>query len=197
MTQLHTVEIVCGQDFAFGKDSKGNLNWLIDLTNEFAVKLEIVRPLKIAGKQISSSKIRSLIKIGDIETALRLLGRNYSFTGLPFKEKGMGKKLGFPTINLKTDKERALPKGVFVSLAIRNKTIYPAITNIGNRPSFNLGKTIVPETHLLRFNGTWKKSLTKIILLKKIRNERKFASVELLKKPLEKDKNAAEKFFNL
>ncbi|BAG13722.1 hypothetical protein AGMMS5026_08910 [Endomicrobiia bacterium] len=189
---LNVSEIMCGIDFAFGKDGKGNIEWLKKKAKEKNIKINIVKPLK----NISSSYIRILIEKDDVKNAASLLGRNYSFTGIPFKEKGEGKKLGFPTVNLHVNSDKLLPKGVYISLISQGERIYPSLTNIGIRSTFDRGNKIVPETYILDFKGEWKKLQTKVMFLKKIRNEKKFASVDALKIQISKDLLAALRFFN-
>jgi riboflavin kinase/FMN adenylyltransferase len=192
---LNVSEIVCGIDFAFGKDRKGNIEWLKKKAEEKSIKMDIVKPLKNTSKKISSSYIRILIEKGDVKNAASLLGRNYSFTGIPFKEKGEGKKLRFPTVNLRLNSDKLLPKGVYISLISQGERIHPSLTNIGIRSTFDRGNKIVPETHILNFKGEWKKLQTKVMLLKKMRNEKKFASAEALKVQISKDVSAALRFF--
>ncbi|MDR3195657.1 MAG: riboflavin biosynthesis protein RibF [Endomicrobium sp.] len=193
--ELNVSEIVCGSDFAFGKDRKGNVGWLKKKAKNNGVRVNIVKYLKSSSKQISSSYTRSLIEKGEVKNAAKLLGRNYSFLGVPFKDKGLGKKLGFPTVNLKVDSDKLLPKGVYISMITQKDGIYPSVTNIGSRLTFSRSANIVPETHILNFDGVWKKDLTKVILLKKIRDERKFANSEVLKFQIAKDAAKALRFF--
>ncbi|MDR1259936.1 MAG: riboflavin biosynthesis protein RibF [Endomicrobium sp.] len=190
---LNIERIVCGPDFAFGKNKNGNVEWL----KKKNVKICVIKPLKYVSKQISSSLIRTLIEEGDIKKVAKLLGRNYSFTGIPFKGKGIGSKLGFPTINLRISKEKLLPKGVYVSIITQKNIMYPSITNIGTRPTFNQKNKIVPEIHILNFKKMWKKSKSEVILLKKIRNEKKFINVKLLTTQIVKDVSKAIHFFKL
>ncbi|MDR3307133.1 MAG: riboflavin biosynthesis protein RibF [Endomicrobium sp.] len=193
--ELNVSEIVCGSDFAFGKDRKGNVDWLKKKAKNNGVGVNIVKYLKSSSKQISSSYTRSLIEKGEVKNAAKLLGRGYSFLGVPFKDKGLGKKLGFPTVNLKVDSDKLLPKGVYISVITQKDGIYPSVTSIGSRLTFNRGDKIVPETHILNFDGVWKKDLTKVILLKKIRDEKKFANSEILKVQIAKDVAKALRFF--
>ncbi|MCA6071375.1 MAG: riboflavin biosynthesis protein RibF [Endomicrobium sp.] len=193
---LNVSEIICGSTFAFGKNREGDISWLERKAKNSNVKVNIIKPLKHASKKISSSQIRMLIEKGDLKKAEKLLGGKYYFTGMPFKENGMGKQLGCPTVNLQVDSGKLLPKGVFLSLVSQGERIYPSITNIGARVTFNRGNSIIPETHILDFQGVWKKSKTKVALLKKIRNEKNFATVELLKAQVFKDILMASKFFN-
>lgn len=187
--------IVCGSDFAFGKDRKGNTSWLKEKTKNNNVALKIVNPLKIGSQKISSSYIRKLIKIGDVSGAIKFLGRPYSFIGCPFKDKGIATQLGYPTVNLKVSKDKLIPSGVYVSIISEGANIYESITNIGFRHTFGKSDKIVPETHILNFNGKWKHVLTKVLLLKKIRDEKKFDTIDALEKQIAKDVKKTSKFF--
>jgi riboflavin kinase/FMN adenylyltransferase len=195
--QLKIKELVCGRDFAFGKNREGGICWLKEKTKKACVKLKVVNPLKIDGDTVSSSRIREALLKADVETAGKLLGRPYSFSGMPFRERGLGTKLGFPTVNLKVLKDKILPLGVFASVILKGREIYPAVTSIGTRPTFKIGNNVVPETHILKFKGRWGKSKTKVRLLKKIRAEKKFASAKELKEQIAKDVKKAEKFFGV
>jgi riboflavin kinase/FMN adenylyltransferase len=192
---LNAGEIVCGKDFAFGKDREGDLVWLKNKAKESGVKITAIKPLKISGMAVSSSRIREFLEKGDVDNANILLGRNYSFLGFPFKDRGEGAKMGFPTVNLNVDGSKILPCGVYVSAISDGNEMFASVTSIGNRPTFNAGKRIVPETHILDFKGKWKKRETRVYLLSKIRNEKKFKSAEDLKKEIRKDVSKAYRFF--
>jgi riboflavin kinase/FMN adenylyltransferase len=193
--KLNVSEIVCGLDFTFGKERKGDIFWLKKKTKDNNVKINVVKYLRSSSEQISSSYIRTLIEKGDVKNATKILGRPYSFSGIPFKDRGFGEKLGFPTVNLKVSNDKLLLKGVYISLIEQKDILYPSITNIGSRITFNIGENIVPETHILDFNGIWKKALTKVTLLKKIRDGRKFKDIQDLKNQIAEDKGKALKFF--
>ncbi|MDR0956878.1 MAG: bifunctional riboflavin kinase/FAD synthetase [Endomicrobium sp.] len=192
---LSISKIVCGVNFAFGKNREGTVKWLEKKAKNKNIEVKIVKPLKSSSEQISSSLIRRLIEKNDIKNATKLLGRNYSFIGFPFKEKGIGKKLGFPTVNLKVDKDKLLPKGVYVSFISQGERTYPSVTSIGSRITFKRGGKIVPETHILNFKDVWKREKTKITIIKKIRDEKKFSGYEDLKKQILQDISFALRFF--
>jgi riboflavin kinase/FMN adenylyltransferase len=194
---LKVSKIICGADFAFGKNRKGDIEWLKKKAKAKNVEVEVVNPLKNNSKKISSSYIRDLIEKGDLKKSSQLLGRKYSFTGMPFKEKGIGRKLGFPTINLKVGAEKLLPRGVYISLISQGTKIYPSVTNIGTRVTFNRGNKVIPETHILNFKGKWKTARTKVVLVKKMRNEKKFKNAEALKIRISKDVLKASRFFKI
>ncbi|MDR1417574.1 MAG: riboflavin biosynthesis protein RibF [Endomicrobium sp.] len=196
LNRLRVDTIICGCDFAFGKYRKGDIVWLKGKAKNNNVNLQIVKPLKIASQKVSSSYIRRLVEIGNVKDTLKFLGRFYSFIGHPFKDKGIATQLGYPTVNLKVNKEKLIPKGVYISAVSDGVNIYDSITSIGVRPTFSNGDKVVPETHILNFKGMWKYALTKVILLEKIRDEKKFGSIETLKKQIAKDIKKAKNFFS-
>jgi riboflavin kinase/FMN adenylyltransferase len=187
-------KILCGVNFAFGKNRKGTVKWLENKAKSKNIEVKVIKLLKNDLGQISSSLIRRFIEKSDIKNATKLLGRNYSFTGFPFKEKGIGKKMGFPTVNLEVDKNKLLPNGVYVSFISQGEKMYPSVTNIGSRITFRRGGKIVPETHILNFKDGWKREKTKITIIKKIRDEKKFSGYEELKEQILKDISFALRF---
>jgi len=193
---LKISEIVCGSDFAFGENRKGNIEWLRKKSKSAGIKINIVKPLKYSSIPISSSYVRLLVEKGDVKNVAKLLGRNYSFAGIPFRDKGIGKKLGFPTVNLCVSNDKLLPCGVYISLISQGEMQYNAITNIGMRPTFSSEKKVIPETYIFDFEDTWKKLETKVTLLEKIRNEKKFLNAKALITQISKDMSVALRFFN-
>jgi riboflavin kinase/FMN adenylyltransferase len=187
--------VICGPDFSFGKNRSGNIRWLKRNVAKKNVKISVVKPLKFASKQISSSRIRILVEKGDLKNVTLMLGRNYSFVGVPFKEIGLGRKIGFPTVNIRVESCKILPQGVYISLISQGRKIYPSLTNIGTRVTFNRGNSVVPETHIFDFCNVWRKSKTKVTLLKKIRNEIKFINTKALREQISKDVSMALSFF--
>lgn len=194
---FNVYEIICGVDFAFGKERKGDVKWLKAKTKENNIKLSVVKPLKIKSKQVSSSFVRSLIEKGDIKQANKFLGKNYSFSGIPYKDRGVGKKIGFPTVNINVDNLKLLPKGVYVSTISQGKNLYPSVTSIGTRPTFKNLSNVVAETHILGFSKNWSPKKTTVSLLSKIRNEKKFKSIEELQKQISKDIGKTKKYFSI
>ncbi|MCL2145100.1 MAG: bifunctional riboflavin kinase/FAD synthetase [Endomicrobia bacterium] len=192
---FNACHIVCGSDFAFGKNRAGNTEWLLKKVKNRNMTVDIIKPLQVSSKTVSSSLIRAFLHKNDLRNANKMLGREYSFTGMPFREKGLGAKIGFPTVNLKADKDKILPKGIYLSVISQGDKIYSSVTNIGSRPTSGMGKTIIPETHILGFNGKWSKKNTKVTLIKKIRDEKKFRNIEELKKQIAKDVCKAKKYF--
>ena len=187
--KLNVKHIVVGYDAAFGKNREGNISWLKKKVKEKNIKLDIVKPVKINNIIISSSKIRDLIIKNKIDLANKMLGRFFEINGKHISGNKIGRTIGFPTINVETDKFKLLPKGVFGCLLVdKNNNSFFGLLNIGLRPTFKLKKSILStEVHLLNFEGVWKQKNIKLLILKFIRKEKSFSSVDLLIKNIKKD----------
>jgi riboflavin kinase/FMN adenylyltransferase len=190
-------EILCGLDFSFGKNKCGNVEWLKYKTNNKNIKLNVVKYFKKKSKKISSSFIRTLIKNGNLNNISDFLGKKYFFTGIPYNNFKIYKKLIFSTINFATDKNKLLPKGVFLTVLLQNRREYKSVTYIGICPTFGNKNNIVKKTHILNFDVFLKKKKTKIIFLKKIRNDEKFNTIIELNAQVYKDICFASNFFNI
>ncbi|MDR2708453.1 MAG: bifunctional riboflavin kinase/FAD synthetase, partial [Elusimicrobiota bacterium] len=194
---LNAKEIVCGYDFAFGKDRQGDIKWLKQNAQKYKIDVNLIKPFKVSGNIVSASGIRKFIESSNIEATNEMLGRPFSFSGKQFSDLGLGKELGFPTINLRVEEEKLLPKGVFVAIAQQKTRVYGAVVNLGVRPTLGQNSIFTPEVHLLNFNKTRTFSKTHISLLRYIRPEKKFNSLDELKQQIAKDKKTAERFFQM
>lgn len=186
--QLKVKHIVVGYDAAFGKDRKGNIPWLKKKVKEKNIKLDIVKPVKVDNKIVSSSKIKQLILKNKIESVNKMLGRFFEINGKHVLGNQIGRTIGFPTINVDVDKSKILPKGVFGCFLVDGNKKFYGVLNIGLRPTFKLKKKILStEVHLLNFRGVWKEKNIKLLIFKFIRKEKKFSSVEGLIENIKKD----------
>lgn len=185
LPKISPAAFVTGEDFKFGKERIGDVNLLEKLCNTHNIRLHMVNKLEENHKKISSTMIRMLLKEkGDVEKATKFLGRYYSLAGRVVKGKGIGKILGFPTLNMiPSSPEKLVPKeGVYVTII--NKE-YKSTTYIGTSPTFgSFPKTI--ESYI--FGGIKRigKEL-KIEFVRRIRDEKKFARVDDLKAAIKKD----------
>ena len=193
--QLKAKHIVVGYDCAFGKDRNGNVAWLKKNVKKYGIKLTVINPIKVKNKIVSSSKIRDLITKSNIKDTNKMLNRIFSFTGKHVTGNKIGRTLGFPTINIKTDDTKLLPKGVFVCMVSDKKNnMYCGVLNIGIRPTVDLKEhRLSVEIHLLNFSGVWKEKNPVIYIYDFIRKEKKFKSVELLKQAIKKDTDFTKK----
>lgn len=193
--QLKAKHIVVGYDCTFGKDRKGNVAWLKKNVKKYGITLTVINPVKVKNKIVSSSKIRELITKNNIKDTNKMLNRIFSFTGKHVTGNKIGRTLGFPTINIKTDDTKLLPKGVFACMVSDKKNnMYCGVLNIGIRPTVDLKEhNLSVEIHLLNFSGVWKEKNPVIYIYDFIRKEKKFKNVELLKQAIKKDTNFTKK----
>lgn len=191
--QLAVREVVVGQNFRFGHNRRCGVRELRSFGRRYGFQVTVVRPVKSGGHQVSSSLVRKHLEKGRVELAVRLLGRPYEISGTVIRGCGLGRTLGFPTINLKTQNE-ILPAGVYLSLVEIRGRLYPAVANIGFRPTFD-GQQASVEAHLLGFSGKVYGRQASLRLLKKLRDEKKFSSAEALRKQIAADVLRARRYF--
>src|SRR5207244_4416413 len=151
---LGTKAMVIGENHAFGHDREGHAKQLEDLSKQYGVYLEEVKPLLWKGELVSSTEIRKLLKAGDLAKANDLLGRPYIISGIVVSGDGLGKEFGFPTANLNVPEGKLIPAdGVYSAKVKIQGESWPAALSIGERPSIGEGLTRVVEVHLLDFSG--------------------------------------------
>ena len=195
--RLNVYKIILGYDHRFGKNRESSVEDLIELGIAYNFKVEVIDAKKINSINISSTKIRNAIQVGDIDKANLYLGRSFEINGRVVKGKGIGKKIGFPTANIiiKENYKLIPNKGVYlVKSIIKNKSYY-GMMNIGNRPTLN-GKNQTLEVNIFNFNDNLYGKNLAIFFLKKIRDEIKFDSVEKLSNQLKKDKDYCKILIN-
>ncbi len=180
--------LVVGPDFALGKRRKGDSTKLKSLGKELRFSVEVVEPMLREGEVVSSTAIRSALSQGDMIKVSRLLGRRFTLSGEVAKGDQRGRTLGFPTANLVPDLEQALPPdGVYTTRAFVGETAYPAVTNIGIRPTFGDGKRIV-EVHILDFEDRELYGHEIMIeLVQRLRGEVRFSGADELKAQMKRD----------
>lgn len=187
--------IVIGEDFAFGKDRVGDIDFLKRYALEKGVNVNIVNFLNYCGDKVSSSKIRDCLSNGEVDNVSKMLGRNYSMSGIIIHGNALGRKIGYPTANLELNDSIFVPKmGVYSSLVkIGNSAkLYKALTFIGIS---NINKELRVESHILDFSKMiYGKKIT-VIFLKYIRDNIKVNSIEEVKSLLEKDEYNVRKYF--
>ncbi|MEE8349328.1 MAG: bifunctional riboflavin kinase/FAD synthetase [Acidobacteriota bacterium] len=182
-------EIHVGSNFRFGHRRSGNIATLASLGEEFRFEVHEIVPVYHHQTRISSSYIRRLLSAGRTTLARRLLGRPYQIEGIVVRGSGQGAQLNFPTANLDLENELIPATGVYVSRAHLNGNTYPAVTNIGHRPTLReqTSHTPVVEPHLLDFEENIYGKHMKLDLCFRLRSEKQFESVEDLKRQIGKD----------
>lgn len=179
--------IVIGEDFTFGKQGKGKSYDFLSLAEE-GIHVDIVPLLKSNDQKISSSSIRSYIEEGKIEDANQLLGYEFMMKGTVIHGLKNGRKIGFPTANMKKQEGIILPKsGVYRTRTKVNDKIYSSMTNIGNHPTIDTLEEDIIETHLIDFHEDLYGKDIEVHFLQYLRDQRKFDSLEELEKQLSID----------
>ncbi|MDP2726408.1 MAG: bifunctional riboflavin kinase/FAD synthetase [Dehalococcoidia bacterium] len=177
---LRMKQLVVGPDFALGKGREGDLEALAVIGREQGFGVRVVTPLEQDSLVVSSTAIRQALAEGDVIQAARLLGRPVSVSGKVIAGAHRGKGLGFPTANLAVEPDLALPaNGVYVTRAYLGSSSHPSVTNIGYNPTFG-GRQRTVEVHLLDFEGDVYGQTMRIELLRRLREEKRFATVEEL-----------------
>lgn len=196
LRRLSVEAIVVGYDFAFGRERHGHLEALENLCRQAGVELTIVPPQRVEGEVVSSSKIRQCLFAGQVENANRFLGRDFFYRGVVIKGEGRGRKLGFPTANLRLENKLAIPNGVYATWTIHDGIQYPSVTNVGVRPTFQKDDKELPalvETHLINTTLDLYGSTLEVKFRKRLREERKFSGIDALKTQIAKDIEEASK----
>lgn len=184
--QFQVRGLVEGPNFRFGKDRVGDVELLTELCEQQGVQLSIVGGESEDSEWISSSRIRTLIQHGDVESANRLLVEPYRIDGMVGHGAARGRQLGFPTANLEKSSVLLPPFGVYAGRVTREKQSYAAAINIGPNPTFGEQSTKV-EVHLIGFDGDLYDKKIEVELLKRLRDIRKFNSIDDLVAQLHRD----------
>ena len=180
------------KNFKFGFKRKGNIETLKKYEKQYNFKNVIVKPFKVKKKTISSTFIRKKIRKGHIEEVNKLLNRNWSIKGKVIKGQKRGRKIGFPTCNLKLG-SYAIPRlGVYAVKVKTNNINNNGIANIGYRPTFN-GQSLLLETNIFGINKNLYNKVITVGFKKFLRAEKKFKSFEYLKKQIKIDIKQAKK----
>lgn len=186
--RLNTRWVVAGWSFRFGKGRRGTPEMLRQIGAELGFRTDVVQPVTVDGEVATSSRIRELLACGRLAVANRLLGRPHSITGKVVRGRGRGRTIGVPTANLEIPYRAALPsRGVYKAEAVVGCDGYPAVVNIGLRPTFNEEPVLTVEAHLIGFRGDLYGRSVRLRFLERLRDERKFDSVEALKHQLAED----------
>ncbi len=197
--KLNIAALITGEDFRFGKQKSGNKELLTSLADEFNFVYKYVDlQVSIDGNKISATQIRQLLKEGKPEMAEHLLGRPFVMEGLVFHGKSLARTFGFPTANFRP-KEFIRPKlGVYLGyVKLENSDYgYPAITNIGRRPTVDGIHRVICEAHLIDWHGDLYGKNIHFSLKSFLRNEQKFDSIDGLKIQIAKDVKQAKDYFN-
>lgn len=182
--------ILCGFNFAFGKNASWSALDLRKYLENRDIWVRILEHLDFDGAPISSTRIRKAVQTGKIEYANEMLGYNFTFENEVFAGDKRGRSIGFPTINQHLPKGLVVPKfGVYESRCFVGEKEYKSFTNIGIRPTWQVDEPLC-ETHIFDFKGNLYGKCIRVELVRYLREERLFSSVDELKKQLDYDKSS-------
>lgn len=195
--KIHIKGLVVGYDHRFGKNRAGNFESLQELSRKYSFFLEQEVVFEENEVNVSSTKIRNALAIGDINTVNRFLGYPYSITGQVVDGRKLGREIGFPTANVQLpDKRKLLPAiGVYAVEVLINTRTFHGMLNIGIRPTVSEEGIVSCEVHVFDFNRDIYNQTITIKLIARLRGERKFENIKELREQLKKDKAEVIKLF--
>jgi riboflavin kinase/FMN adenylyltransferase len=191
-------EMVIGYDFAFGYRREGNIALLQSMSKEIDFAVHVLNVVQLCDAAISSTALRNLLREGNVRKVQELSGRPFQVRGKIIEGRKVGGPLlGYPTANLDISEMGMIPaKGVYaVEALLRDKTL-PGVCNVGINPTFGLGKVSV-EVHIFDFDQNIYGETLYVNFIERIREERRFTSVEELARQIGKDAHKARLILNL
>jgi len=192
---LQTRILCVGSNFTFGYRQTGNLETLLRWKQEF--ELEEISPVTARGKIVSSTNVRQRIQRGEVSRACRMLGRWFEIEGDIVAGAGRGRNVTVPTLNMEAENELLPCAGVYITrAALDSGSFVDSITNIGIRPTFN-GTSETIETFVLNSTVPLGTSRARLQFLKRVRDEGRFDSPELLRQQIGRDVQKANRFFRM
>jgi len=193
--RLHAKEVYLGRGFAFGHNREGNIELLRRVSQELGFFADEVQEVQFRNQRVSSSRVRALLTEGKVNLARRLLARPYGVEGMVEHGARRGSDLGFPTANLRP-KNRVIPRnGVYVTGALIDGKWRRSVTNVGVRPTFGGDMKPSVETFVMNWEGDLYGDVVRVRFLHRLRDERKFGSIDELKAQIANDVERSQSYF--
>jgi riboflavin kinase/FMN adenylyltransferase len=193
---LRVSEVWVGANFLFGHDRTGNFSLLRTLGGRHGFKAEKIDPVRYKDFVVSSTRIRRLIGEGRVDEAGALLGHEYYVEGHVVQGDRRGRTLGFPTANLCTTNELLPPNGVYATTTTIDRIVRPSVTNIGVRPTVDSSGRTTIETHIFDLDRDLYGTAVRVGFVLRLRDERAFESLDLLKAQIAADCSRARVLFS-
>lgn len=194
--RLQAKEVYLGRGFFFGHEREGNIDLLRKVSGKLGFVADEVPEVRLRGKRIGSTRIRELLLAGRVNLARRMLGRPYGVEGPVVRGAERGAQLGYPTANIQPH-NRVTPRGgVYVTATLIEGEWRRSVTNIGTRPTFGDNPEASVETHVLNWSGDLYGDVVRVRFLHRLRDERKFAGIDELKKQIALDVARARVYFD-
>jgi riboflavin kinase/FMN adenylyltransferase len=178
--RVHARAIVVGTNFSFGRNREGSIGRLRELCNESGIELHAIDPVPFDGSPVSSSRIRKELSEGCVAGAARMLGRPFFYRSEVVHGDKRGRTIGFPTANMRCEEKFPLKTGVYATSVLWRGVEYPAVTNIGTRPTFDSAGIRV-ESHILDQSFDLYGEVLEVRFHERIRDEQRFTSIDALK----------------
>lgn len=189
--RLRVRDVVVGHNYCFGRGREGNIDLLKEMGGTHGFTVQVVWAVEVDGAVVSSSLIRALLRLGRVTEAGRLLGRSYDVVGQVVPGKGRGAKLlGVPTANISPANELLPASGIYAVRVRRDGESLPGVANIGTCPTFD-NSDLSLEVHLLEFDGDLYGENLEVEFVSRLREERRFPSIQALAEQIHADINAA------
>lgn len=190
--RLRAEVVAVGANFRFGRDRKGDTDLLVAVGDQHGFTVEVVDLVGTDdGGVVSSSRIRALVNAGDVGAAAALLGHPFELCGPVIHGDGRGRSIGFATANLHIPERMAVPaNGVYATWAHWDDVYWPAVVNIGVRPTFGLDQRTV-EAHLIGFDGDLYGVSLRLSFVERLRDEQAFDGVDALVAQIAADRDRA------
>lgn len=194
--KLNAKAVFCGFNYHFGKGGKADAKDLERICGKYSIEVYVNEETFVDDEKVNSSRLRELLKSGDVEKANKLMTQNFSYFLEVVHGQKRGRSMGFPTANQYFPPDLVIPKfGVYASTTEVDGKVYYSFTNIGSRPTFP-ENDVRSETHIFDFDGDLYGKVLRVSLHKFMREEVKFSSPEELVEQLKKDKKTAEEYFS-
>ncbi len=191
---LGVKHLVVGDDFHFGSDRQGEYQMLVEAGKKYGFMVTHTDTFELYGERVSSTRLRAALEHDDFELATELLGRPYSMKGRVVSGRQLGRQLGVPTANLLVARAKLPIKGVFAVNVVVKGTSHEGVANLGVKPTLGGTKPLL-EAHLFNFDGNLYGLPMEVVFRHKIRDEKKFDSLDDLKNAIANDTIAAQEFF--
>ncbi len=190
--QINCKYAVCGFNYTFGRHAAGNASTLFTL---FGGEVTVVRAVESTFGIVSSSSIRKMIAEGQVHLVHKLLGRPFSLNAEVCHGKALGRTIGVPTVNQFFPDNLMIPKpGIYITQTVFNHKRFPSVSNVGVRPSVEVGAKINCETHILDFDGDLYGQSVEVLFCKRLRDEFHFDSLEALQDQIQHDIQQTRKY---
>ena len=194
--RFHAVHVVAGHDYHFGWRGQGDPRKLAAKCAELGMGCDIIGRVELDGVTVSSTYIRTLIAEGDVERARRFLGHPHVLSGPVIHGKEVGRTMGIPTANLRVPEGVVTPAfGVYTALAVTEQGTYPAVTNVGVRPTLHDDRGVTVEPWLLDFHGDLYGQTIRVEFYRRLRGEKRFASLDELRAEILRNAEETRAYF--